>query len=519
MIKKVIIFSLILSVNIITPVNANEECTNLTEEQIQSSIDKATEGKTPSDVSVEAIINQINQDFNTNCTQEAFFNLQKNALETGKCLAEFEFNEFYKVADNFVEGLGIFRDQASTALASTQQFMGDVESLDLGPIGEIANAGSQNMDQVNALDDRITVLEQRNEVLSKELGSYTASDSPSTSESSASTEESSNTGETDNGNARLEQINAEVSKLYTQIDELYYLQGVAFEIESSKQQLQSFNDYASELQELIDLASDESDTSAVEEQLTTTRTEISSLEGIIAERESATNGLTVGDINNRITELEAQIAQLQSESESTGSSSESSDSPPPPPSEDSSEGEITPPQSSDNPISQELQSNIEELERLYKELETILTNVSQTSEEAINTSINEANLMEQAAIDLYFGIYIELKMAADYLAMLEIHDRAFFNGMLRVASNCDAEYYKSNNLELQYGKLIKKLSDVSSILESTANDLREVATFEATTFNALKQKYAAFGIDFNVQFFECPVDEPDCEPPTTPEGP
>ena len=519
MIKKVIIFSLILLVNIITPVNANEECTNLSEEQIQSSIDKATEGKTPSDVSVEAIINQINQDFNTNCTQEAFFNLQKNALETGKCLAQFEFNEFYKVADNFVDGLGIFRDQAATALASTQQFMGDVESLDLGPIGEIANAGSQNMDQVNALDDRITVLEQRNEVLSKELGSYTASDSPSTSESSASTEESSNTGETDNGNARLEQINAEVSKLYTQIDELYYLQGIAFEIESSKQQLQSFNDYASELQELIDLASDESDTSAVEEQLTTTRNEISSLEGIIAERESATNGLTVGDINNRITELEAQIAQLQSESEPTGSSSESSDSPPPPPSEDSSEGEITPPQSSDNPISQELQGNIEELERLYKELETILTNVSQTSEEAINTSINEANLMEQAAIDLYFGIYIELKMAADYLAMLEIHDRAFFNGMLRVASNCDAEYYKSNNLELQYGKLIKKLSDVSSILESTANDLREVATFEATTFNALKQKYAAFGIDFNVQFFECPVDEPDCEPPTTPEGP
>ena len=504
MIKKIIIFSLILSVNIITPVNANEECTNLSEEQIQSSIDKATEGKTPSDVSVEAIINQINQDFNTNCTQEAFFNLQKNALETGKCLAEFEFNEFYKVANNFVDGLGIFRDQAATALASTQQFMVDVEAFDLGPIGEIANAGSQNMNQVNALDERITVLEQRNEVLSKELGSYTASDSPSTSESSASTEESSSTGETDNGNARLEQINAEVSKLYTQIDELYYLQGVAFEIESSKQQLQSFNDYASELQELIDLASDESDTSAVEEQLTTTRNEISSLEGIIAERESATNGLTVGDINNRITELEAQIAQLQSESEPTGSSSESSDSPP---------------QSSDNPISQELQRNIEELERLYKELETILTNVSQASEEAINTSINEANLMEQAAIDLYFGIYIELKMAADYLAMLEIHDRAFFNGMLRVASNCDAEYYKSNNLELQYGKLIKKLSDVSSILESTANDLREVATFEATTFNALKQKYAAFGIDFNVQFFECPVDEPDCEPPTTPEGP
>ena len=519
MTKKVIIFTLILSINIISPVRADEECTNLSEEDIQSSIDKATEGKTPNEVSVEAIINQINQDFNTNCTQEAFFNLQKNALETGKCLAEFEFNEFYKVADNFVEGLGIFRDQAATALASTQQFMVDVEAFDLGPIGEIANAGSQNMNQVNALDEKITVLEQRNEVLSKELGSYITPDSTPTSESSASTKESSNTGETNNANARLEQINADVSKLYTQIDELYSLQGVAFEVESSKQQLQSLNDYASGLQELIDSASDESDTSAVEEQLTTTRNEISSLEGIIAERESATNGLTVGDINNRISELEAQIAQLQSESESTGSSSESSDSPPPPPSEDSSEGEITPPQSSDNPISQELQSNIEELERLYKELETILTNVSQASEEAINTSINEANLMEQATIDLYFGVYIELKMAADYLAMLEIHDRAFFNGMLRVASNCDAEYYKSNNLELQYGKLIKKLSDVSSILESTANDLREVATFEATTFNALKQKYAAFGIDFNVQFFECPVDEPDCEPPTTPEGP
>ena len=33
------------------------------------------------------IINQINQDFNTSCTQEQFFNLQKNALENGKCLA------------------------------------------------------------------------------------------------------------------------------------------------------------------------------------------------------------------------------------------------------------------------------------------------------------------------------------------------------------------------------------------------------------------------------------------------
>jgi len=26
------------------------------------------------------------------------------------------------------------------------------------------------------------------------------------------------------------------------------------------------------------------------------------------------------------------------------------------------------------------------------------------------------------------------------------------------------------------------------------------------------------GIDFNVQFFECPVDEPNCEPPPPPEG-
>jgi len=151
-------------------------------------------------------------------------------------------------------------------------------------------------------------------------------------------------------------------------------------------------------------------------------------------------------------------------------------------------------------------------------LKTLLTIVSETSEDAINSSINEANLMEQAAMDLYFGVYIELKMAADYLAMLEIHDRAFFSGMLRVASNCDAEYYKSNGLDLQYGKLIKKLSDVSSILEATADNLKEVAKFEATTFNALKQKYASIGVDFSVQFFECPVDEPDCEPPPPPEG-
>ena len=480
MIKKVIIFTLILSINIISPVRANEECANLSQEEIQSSIDKATEGKTPNEVSVEAIINQINQDFNTSCTQEQFFNLQKNALENGKCLAEFEFNEFYKIADNFVNNLSLFRNQAETAVASTQQFMVDVEVLNLGPIAEIANAGSQNMDQVNALDERIAVLEQRNEELIKELGYSTTSENLS---------DSSNT-------ANLNEINS----LLEQIDQLYSLQGSAYEIESLQQQVQSLNDYATDLQGVIDSASEDSDTSAVEEQLTTTREEISSLEAVIVERESTTNGLTSTDINNRISELEAKIAQLQSESNSTGSNSDTSTSP------------------SDNPLEQEFQRNIEELERLQQEVETLLTNVSQSSEEAVNTSINEANLMEQEAMDLYFGVYIELKMAADYLAMLEIHDRAFFNGMLRVASNCDAEYYKSNGLELQYGKLIKKLSDVSSILEATANNLKEVSVFEATTFNALKQKYASMGIDFNVQFFECPVDEPNCEPPPPPEG-
>ena len=480
MTKKVIIFTLILSINIISPVSADEECTNLSQEDIQSSIDKATEGKTPSEVSVEVIINQINQDFNTNCTQEQFFNLQKNSLENGKCLAEFEFNEFYKIADNFVNNLSLFRNQAATAVASTQQFMVDVEVLNLGPIAEIANAGSQNMDQVNALDERIAVLEQRNEELMKELGYSTSSENLS---------DSSNT-------ANLNEINS----LLEQIDQLYSLQGTAYEIESLQQQVKSLNDYAIELQGLIDSASEDSDTSAVEEQLTTTREEISSLEAVIAERVSTTNGLTLTDINNRISELEAKIAQLQSESNSTGSNSDTSTSP------------------SDNPLEQEFQRNIEELERLQQEVQTLLTNVSQSSEEAVNTSINEANLMEQEAMDLYFGVYIELKMAADYLAMLEIHDRAFFNGMLRVASNCDAEYYKSNGLELQYGKLIKKLSDVSSILEATANNLREVSVFEATTFNALKQKYASMGIDFNVQFFECPVDEPNCEPPSPPEG-
>ena len=480
MTKKVIIFTLILSMNIISPVSADEECTNLSQQDIQSSIDIATEGKTPSEVSVEAIINQINQDFNTNCTQEQFFNLQKNALDNGKCLAEYEFNEFYKIADNFVNNLSLFRNQAATAVASTQQFMVDVEALNLGPIAEIANAGSQNMDQVNALDERIAVLEQRNEELMKELGDSTSSENLS---------DSSNTANSDETNSLLEQI-----------DQLYSLQGTAYEIESLQQQVKSLNDYAIELQGLIDSASEDSDTSAVEEQLTTTREEISSLEAVIVERESAINGLTITDINNRISELEAQIAKLQSESNSTGSNSDTS----------------TPP--SDNPLEQEFQRNIEELGRLQQQVETLLTNVSQSSEEAVNTSINEANLMEQEAMDLYFGVFVELKLAADYLAMLEIHDRAFFNGMLRVASNCDAEYYKSNGLELQYGKLIKKLSDVSSILEETANNLRSVSVFEATTFNALKQKYASMGIDFNFQFFECPIDEPNCEPPPPPEG-
>ena len=485
MMKKATIFALIFLIININPVNANEECTSLTEEQIQSSIDKVVEGKTPSEVSVEAIINQINEDFNTSCTQEQFFNLQRNALETGKCLEEFEFNEFYKIADNFVEGLGIFRDQAATALASTQQFMVDVEALNLGPIAEIANAGSQNIDQVNALEERITVLEQRNEELAKELGYSTNSENVSDS----STE-----------NTRLDQINAEVSELYNQIDALYLLQGTAYEIESLKQQVQSLNDYANELQDLINSSSEGTDNTAAQEQVNSTRQEISSLEGIIAELEADTNGLTVQDINNRISDIEAQISQLQSESNSRGS--------------DTSERSTA----SDNPLEQEFQSNIDELSRLNEELRTLLTNVSETSEDAINASINEANLMEQEAMDLYFGVYIQLKMAADYLAMLEIHDRAFFSGMLRVASNCDAEYYKSNGLDLQYGKLIKKLSDVSSILEATADNLKEVAKFEATTFNALKQKYASIGVDFSVQFFECPVDEPDCEPPPPPEG-
>ena len=485
MTKKAAIFTIIFSIINMNPVNANEECTSLTEEQIQSSINKVVEGKTPSEVSVEAIINQINEDFNTSCTQEQFFNLQRNALETGKCLEEFEFNEFYKIADNFVEGLGIFRDQAATALTSTQQFMVDVEALNLGPIAEIANAGSKNIDQVNALEERITVLEQRNEELAKELGYSTNSEILADSSSE---------------NARLEQINAEVSELYSQIDSLYLLQGTAYEIESLKQQVQSLNEYANELQDLINSSSEGADNTAAQEQVNSTRDEISSLEGTIAELEADINGLTVQDINNRISNIEAQIAQLQSDSNSRGS--------------DTSE----PPTASGNPLEQEFQSNIDELSRLNEELRTLLTNVSETSEDAINASINEANLMEQEAMDLYFGVYIQLKMAADYLAMLEIHDRAFFSGMLRVASNCDAEYYKSNGLDLEYGKLIKKLSDVSSILEATADNLREVAKFEATTFNALKQKYASIGVDFSVQFFECPVDEPNCEPPPPPEG-
>ena len=483
--KKAIIFTIIFSIINMNPVNANEECTSLTKEQIQSSINKVVEGKTPSEVSVEIIINQINEDFNTSCTQEQFFNLQRNALETGKCLEEFEFNEFYKIADNFVEGLELFRDQAATALASTQQFMIDVEGLNLGPIAEIANTGSQNMDQVNALEERITVLEQRNEELAKELGYSNNSENLADSSSEI---------------ARLEQINSEVSELYSQIDALYLLQGTAYEIESLKQQVQSLNDYANELQDLINSSSEGADNTAAQEQVNTTRDEISSLEGTISELEADTNGLTVQDINNRISDIEAQIAQLQSESNSSGSNTSE------------------PPTASDNPLEQEFQSNIDELGRLNDELKTLLTNNSETSEDAINASINEANLMEQEAMDLYFGVYIQLKMAADYLAMLEIHDRAFFSGMLRVASNCDAEYYKSNGLDLEYGKLIKKLSDVSSILEATADNLREVAKFEATTFNALKQKYASIGVDFSVQFFECPVDEPNCEPPPPPEG-
>ena len=64
MMKKATIFALIFLIININPVNANEECTSLTEEQIQSSIDKVVEGKTPSEVSVEAIINQINEEVN-----------------------------------------------------------------------------------------------------------------------------------------------------------------------------------------------------------------------------------------------------------------------------------------------------------------------------------------------------------------------------------------------------------------------------------------------------------------------
>ena len=50
MMKKATIFALIFLIININPVNANEECTSLTEEQIQSSIDKVVEGKTPSEV-------------------------------------------------------------------------------------------------------------------------------------------------------------------------------------------------------------------------------------------------------------------------------------------------------------------------------------------------------------------------------------------------------------------------------------------------------------------------------------
>ena len=52
---------LILSINITSPVGADEECINLSQEDIQSSIDKAIDGKTPGEISVQKIINQVNK--------------------------------------------------------------------------------------------------------------------------------------------------------------------------------------------------------------------------------------------------------------------------------------------------------------------------------------------------------------------------------------------------------------------------------------------------------------------------
>ena len=500
--NKFIIFTLILLINFISPVNANEDCTNLSQEQIQSSIDKAIEGKTPSEVSVEAIINQINQDFNTNCTQEQFFNLQKNALENGKCLAEFEFNEFYKVADNFVNGLVIFKDQAESARASTQKFMADIEGLNLGPIQEIQNIGNRSIEIRAQIEAQITVLNLRIEEINNQIQLTNQSTS----------EDLTVTPEDDSTNARLGQINDQLDNLSSQIDELYSIQGAAFEVQSSKEQIQSLNNNIANLQSLISSASEEEDTSTYEEEINSTLDQIAGLEGVISERESITNGLTVADIENKINAIFDQMSQLQSESESIVNNLDSTDTPPPPTEETTDTGPM--PQS-DDPLMQELQTKLVELDKLYKDLEAV-DGLNDQEIKEINASIDTANLTDQSVQDLYLGIFIELKTAADYLAMLEIHDRAFFNGMLRVASNCDAEHYKSNGLDLQYGKLIKKLSDISSILEATANELREVAAFEASTFNALKQKYASIGLDFNFMIYECPIDEPNCEPPPAP---
>ena len=79
--------------------------------------------------------------------------------------------------------------------------------------------------------------------------------------------DSSNTEDIDQVNKRLEQINTEVSELYNQIDELYSIQVTVLEVESLKQQLQSLNDYAAELEGLIDTAVKTATTGYVQRQL------------------------------------------------------------------------------------------------------------------------------------------------------------------------------------------------------------------------------------------------------------
>ena len=246
MIKKILIFSLILVLNVFPSANAAEDCTNLTNEQIQLSMDKEINGKTPNNVSPKEILKQINEDNNTNCTLDEFFNIQKSEIDNGECIQEYQFDTIFQISDNFVNGLRIQKEGAQEAAVYTEQFMANIEALDLGIVTSAQKEAETAWEEYEGYIDQVIILEEKNESIVEEINSIYVENNLPPAMRNENTEAEDITPEIDALTKKTDEILAKLDGLYVEYEKL--LDG---SVEESKEEGTKESD-SSELDSLVE---------------------------------------------------------------------------------------------------------------------------------------------------------------------------------------------------------------------------------------------------------------------------